>query len=672
MESSDHEQEKIERLRRAMYSRSLSGMLKERPRQRLEQTQPLVGEDWVEHGEEVAGTVVAPRTIGLMRKALWWFLGASIIFFIAALAFFGYYFTLGGGSFGASPSNIDIAISGPPQIPGGESTKLQIVVTNRNKIPLELADLVITYPPGTRSPTDFATDFPTQRISLGTIEAGGSRQGTVSAVFAGVEGQSANVKVELEYHIQGSSAIFVASSAYDVTFSSSPITLSLVGNTETVSGQPMQLAMTLASNASAPIKDALLHVDFPFGFTYSSASVSDPSFSSNPIVQDSSGATWAVGDINPGGQKTVTMQGVLSGVSGDQRVFNLTAGTRPDVASTSITTTLANSTYSMQISQPFLGLTIGVNNETGGSSIAAPGDAITVTVAYQNNLTTEITNAIIVARLSGIEIDGTTVKSADGFFRSTDDTVLWDKTTTNGELASLAPGAKGSVSFSFQMPASAALQNITNPHLDISVNAAGQRLSETGVPQNLQSASQQSIKLATNLQLNAQGLYYASPFGSSGPMPPTAGTETTYALVFTITNTTNKISNAKVTATLPSYVRWIGSHAPATEDLSFNQADGTFTWNVGDIMPGVGVGSTTPRQLAIAVGFTPSTSQIGQQPVLVQNVMLTGIDAATGASVSLNASPDVTTNLANVSKSSSSVLVGTDPGFSPANATVVK
>lgn len=662
MEPSEHEQEKIERLRRAMYSRSFSGMLGERPRHVLRETPQSVGEDWTtEESGEVAASTVAPRMIGVMRSALWWFLGASVVFFVVAVAFFAYYFTIGGGSSAASPSNIDIAISGPPQVPGGEPAKLQIVVTNRNQVPLELADLVITYPSGTRSPVDFSTDFPSQRISLGTIEAGGSRQGTVSAVFSGSEGEQANVKVELEYRVEGSSAIFVASSAYNVAFSSSPITLSVSGNTETISGQPLQLKVTLASNASIPIKDALLRVDYPFGFTFTSA---DP-------AQTQSGM-WAVGDIAPGQRKTVTIRGSLSGQSGDNRVFRLTAGTRADPSSTSVSTTLADTTYAMRISQPFLGLAIAVNNESTGNVIAAPGDNATISISYQNNLPTEITNAIIVARLSGVIIDGTTVKTPDGFFRSTDDTVLWDKSTTNGELAALAPGAKGTVSFSFQMPSSDALKNITNPHLDISVNAAGQRLSETGVPQNLQSASQKTIKLATDLQLNAQALYYASRFGPSGPMPPKAGTETAYALVFTITNTTNKINSAKVTATLPSYVRWIGSHAPSSEKLSFDQTNGTFTWDIGDIMPGVGIGSTTPRQIAISVGFTPSTSQIGDQPILVQDVTLKGLDAATGATVTRKTSPDVTTNLAIVSKSSSEVIVGTDPGFSPANATVVK
>jgi hypothetical protein len=658
-EGSDFEQEKIERLRRAMYSRQLSEKMGERPRHALAPEREALPGDWREEEPGVSGSMVAPRFIGVTRKILTWTLVASIVFFVAALGFFAYFFVFGGGG-GASPSNIDISISGPPQVAGGELTKLQVVVTNRNRVPLELADLVVTYPQGTRSPLDFASDFPSQRISLGTIEPGGTRQGTVSAVFAGVAGENENVKVELEYHLSNSSSVFVASRDYGLNFGSSPITLSINGNTQTISGQPVQLDVTLSSNVSAPVKDALLHVDYPFGFVFSSA---DPAPASPGL--------WAVGDLNPGERRTVTIRGALSGESGYNRTFRFNAGTRTSATTTGITSVLSSGSFAMQISQPFLGLAVSVNKQNG-TVIAQPGDNVNVTVAYQNNLSTEISNAVIVARLSGIEIDGSTVKSSDGFYRSTDGTVLWDKTTTDGALAAIAPGQKGTVSFSFQAPLSSALNAVTNPHLDISINAAGQRLSESGVPQNLQSASRASIKLATDLQLNVQGLYYANPFGSTGPMPPKAGTETTYALVFTVTNTTNKIVSGKVTATLPSYVRWIGSHAPASEDLAFDQASGTFIWNIGDIAPGVGIGESAPKQLAVAIGFTPSTSQIGQQPALVRNVTLTGIDAATGASVQRSATPDVTTNLATVSKSSQDALVGTDPGFSPANATVVK
>src|SRR3989338_1448340 len=644
---SSHEDEKIERLRRAMYSRTLSEKLGGRPRRELGQTQPLAGEDWQRPEPTLRHSTVAPRTIGLMRTGLWWVLGLSLVFFLGAAAFFGYYFTFGGGASQVAPANITIGIAGPPQIAGGEPTQLQVTVANRNQASLELADLVISYPAGTRSPTDLSTDLTSQRISLGTIEAGGVRQGTVSAVFAGATGDTADVKVELEYRLRGSSAIFVASSNYQATFSSSPISVSIDGNSETVSGQTVQFTATVSSNANTPIKDVLLSISYPFGFTFASGSPAP----ARPGV-------WVLGDFAPGQKRQVVIRGTLSGESGDERVFRFAVGTRNVPQHTGIDTPLSSNSFKMQVSQPFLGLAVSVNKSTGTSATVSPGDNVNVLISWQNNLSTPITDAVIVARLSGIQIDGAAVRSQDGFFRSSDDVVLWDKTTTNGALSNLSAGAHGVVSFSFQVPGSDVLKNIRNPSLTITINAAGKRLSEAGVPENLQATALQHIAVASDLTLAAQGLYYANPFVSVGPMPPKAGTETTYALVFTLTNTTNKISNAKLTAVLPPYVRWVGIYSPASEKVSFNQSDGTVSWNIGDIAPGVGLGGTPPRQAAIAIGFTPSTSQIGQEPVLLQNIVLTGTDAS-GAPVTRTAK-DITSN-----------IMG-DPGFSATNATVVR
>ena len=248
--------------------------------------------------------------------------------------------------------------------------------------------------------------------------------------------------------------------------------------------------------------------------------------------------------------------------------------------------------------------------------------------------------------------------------------MFWDKTTTSGILATLAPGARGVVSFSFDMPVGDALKHARNPRLTISVNAAGNRIAESGVPEVLQSTASAAVSLASDLQLIAEGLYYTNPFGSSGPMPPKAGQETTYALVFTVRNSTNKISKARLTASLPPYVRWVGVYSPASEKVKFNQVDGTVTWELGDIEPRVGLDGTAPRQAAIAVGFTPSTSQIGQQPALLQNIKLTGVDAST-TPIS-RVVDNLTTNLAKVSKSSADINVAGESGFSPASAMVVK
>jgi hypothetical protein len=195
------------------------------------------------------------------------------------------------------------------------------------------------------------------------------------------------------------------------------------------------------------------------------------------------------------------------------------------------------------------------------------------------------------------------------------------------------------------------------------VNAAGKRTDATGVPQSLQSAVVKKVQIATNLQFFA-----AATYGQNGPMPPKAESETAYGVVFKVTNTTNAITNAKVTAHLPPYVRWAGATGPQSEisNISFNQANSTVTWNVGDIAPGVGVNSIGSRYATFLLGFTPSTSQIGQSPVILDSIQLTGTDAVTGQQIVIDSSSkqsavhDITTNLSD------------DPNFDPVNATVVK
>ncbi len=286
---SEHEKEKIERLRRAMYSRSLSDKLHDRERRTLDVDEADVNDDFVRPEVQVSGLRVAPRAISFARHALWWLLGGALIFFLGALGFFGYYFLIGGGSLAASPNNISITVTGSPQIEGWTPTELQVVVTNHNNAALELADHVITYPNGTRSPTDFSTPLESQRITLGTVAPGESRHGTVSAVFDGQTGEQSPVKVELEYRMGGSSAIFVASTSYTLVFSSSPLSIAIEGNGETISGQPVQITATVASNTEAPVRDVLLFAQYPFGFKLSSASP--------PPGAD---GLWHLGELQPG------------------------------------------------------------------------------------------------------------------------------------------------------------------------------------------------------------------------------------------------------------------------------------------------------------------------------------------------------------------------------------
>ena len=109
----EENEERIRRLREAMYSRKLEPLIKEKPRRELELTRPPVGEDFVHEEKGVGGAVAAPSRVRFMRALVNWAVAAGIAFFIGAAGFFLYFFFIGEGSGTVSPGNIDISVSGP-------------------------------------------------------------------------------------------------------------------------------------------------------------------------------------------------------------------------------------------------------------------------------------------------------------------------------------------------------------------------------------------------------------------------------------------------------------------------------------------------------------------------------------------------------------------------------
>ena len=107
------------------------------------------------------------------------------------------------------------------------------------------------------------------------------------------------------------------------------------------------MTVTIASNATEPINDVLLSAAFPFGFQMTSS-----------VPNVIAPGLWKLGTLNPGQKQSVMVTGVLTGNTGDDRVFNFTTGTRTSNASSSIDVPLGASPFSVSISQPFMGLSI--------------------------------------------------------------------------------------------------------------------------------------------------------------------------------------------------------------------------------------------------------------------------------------------------------------------------
>lgn len=608
----DEDLTRIENLKRRMYSRETEQLRGVREH-KLYQTDEGARTDW-EHG------ALPKVTENARRSPLKIFLSFSVVFFLVAAGYAAYLYF--GGSNVVSSANIGVSIAGPVSIRGGEKLSLEIAVENRNATPLEVADLLVEFPDGTRNPEDLSKELLRTREGLGDVASGAVIKKNISAVLFGEERAVKDIKLTIEYRVPGSNAIFYKESSYQVVISSAPLSVVVEAPKEANSGQDMTLTVTVSSNSTDTVQGVLLKADYPSGFSFKSATP-------KPSKDD---RIWKLGDIKSGSTRTFTIRGSLSGENLDTRVFRFEIGIASTKDDTVIATPFSSITEEISIAKPFIGLSIAANGSSDDKVAISSGKPVRIDLSYVNNLLVPVSNVEITLVLSGSALDKTSVTAESGFYRSVDNTIIWNK-STNQKLSLIPPGEGGTVSVTLaSIPLSGGVTNLRNPEIFLAGSVKGQRNESGSVPESVISSVKRTLQIQSDVALSSRLLYYSGPFKNTGPMPPKAEKETTYTVVMTITNGSNDLNDVIVTAPLPSYVRFI--QGTAEESISFSAVGGMVTWNVGALKAGTGFGSF-PKQASFQIGFIPSVSQIGKTPVLVNSMILSGTDRFTNTSLKL-------------------------------------
>ena len=118
------------------------------------------------------------------------------------------------------------------------------------------------------------------------------------------------------------------------------------------------------------------------------------------------------------------------------------------------------------------------------------------------------------------------------------------------------------------------------------------------------------------------------------------------------------MTNVRVYATLPSYVKWQGIIKPIDEKLSYNPINGQIYWDVGELKAGTGFAGS-PKEVNFQISFTPGINQAGTMPSLIGQTIASGDDAFADTALQVNRDP-LNTSLS------------TDPNFKDDQAVVVR
>lgn len=625
------EQSKIENLKKGLYSRSAPDV-RHKPHAGLQEEKYDVRTDW-EHPKEEAEDVTLNSQYEDHRMSFFTkLLIGSGIFFVLAVAV-GAFLVFRGGNF-VSANNVDIMVEGPVSVAGGEPLSFEVQVYNKNNIKLELVDLTVEFPAGTADATDSTKELRRFREFMDDINPGGVSQKTVRAILYGEENSRKQVRVKVEYRTKGSNAVSVKEKDYEIAITSAPINLSVTSFKEVNSGQEFEMSVLVTSNSQEVLKNLLLKAVYPFGYSYISSDV-------KPIFDN---GTWKIGDLPPKGKRTIKIKGKIDAQDDEERVVRFALGVQSTKNDRVIGTEFVNTTQNITIKKPFLSTQLAFDGDSSIQEYATQFNNQTqVEISWFNNLPSAVIDGEVRVKLSGSAFDKASVSPDQGFYRSADNEIVWNKMTTPS-LTSIGAGESGRVSFRIT-PRNLSSQGrpVVNPEVSVDVSIKANRVSEGNVPQSIASTVKKKIKVGSSASLASQVLYSTGPFSNTGPFPPKAEKPTTYTVLWTIYNTSSNISNAEVRSSLPAGVKWVGKVAPGTEDITYNSVDGTIIWKAGSVAANNGTDSNR-KQVAFQISFEPSVSQVGQSPLLIKETIFSAIDQFTGSPIESN-QPAQTTEL---------------------------
>ena len=590
-------------------------------RSRLHQEKVVYEDDWKTKQVDTSFTpMTAKKPSTSFFKKLFF---GSLACLVIALIVFAVSF-LGGGNT-ISEKNVDIVITTKSYVDGGEQLPVEVTLVNKNKLPIELATLVLEYPEGNQEAANASGALARIAREIGSVPAGATHQESFSIQLYGTENSERTIRARLDFRVQGSNAIYNKEQPIAVTIRTSPVTITLTAPEQAVPNQEIPLKFSIVGNGTATLPNTAMILEYPSGFTFNRAEPA-PSYGST---------VWYLGDLPPGTNRTIIVYGSLVGSVTDLKTIRASIGRQSDRNEQQLDTTYNTLAQVIPLTDAFLDAKIEVANQTGSAVAIASNQQVRVRVTYRNTLSVPITNAELSIALSGAAYDQGLVEPVTGFFDTANNKIRWTS-QQDPKLASIGPGESGSVNFSIRPRQLTGSSASANPTIKVVLDVLGYQ--SGGTKLTAAAVDTKTFTINSDLNLLARSIHYTGAIQNSGPMPPTPNKETTYTLELRITNTRNRIAGAKLVTKLPTYVSWKEVILPQTEtqNVSYNQVTRELVWDIGDVQGG---SASASRTLSLKVGITPSANQVGTAPLLTDALTLTGRDTFTNQDLTITKLP---------------------------------
>jgi hypothetical protein len=434
-------------------------------------------------------------------------------------------------------------------------------------------------------------------IELGTIAKGTGKQIAINGKFYGGKGEKGSIEANLRYTPKSTSSQFDVKTSFEVTLATSPLLFEVSAPSEIATGQELDYVITYENRSPETFRNLRVIAKYPPDFLYLSSDVS-------PTESDD---TWLISELKPNQSGKIVIHGSMAGARDSAKTFGASIGILQGDNSLFTYNTVEKRTQIIATPLVIAQLVNG-NNE----AIVNPGEELRYVVSYKNESAIGMRDVIVSLSLDTNFLDVSSLKLQQGFYDQATGRITWKASDIPG-LSRLEPGQGGEITFT--VPVVNEFKPGTNPKNILvrslaTIDSPDVKSVLTGNKTIASNLVQVKVGALVNLQV--AGIFSGNNIINSGPVPPVAGSETTYTVRTRVASSSNDLSQSRVTFVIPSGVVYKEKSYPSGETVEYNARTNELIWEVGVLASG------KEKEFQFQVSITPNASQVGKEVILVK------------------------------------------------------
>lgn len=522
---------------------------------------------------------------------------------------------------------LEASLEGPASVRALEEVTYAVRYRAAGDVPIAQLELSLNLPASFRlvraipSPDDGST------WRLGSLTSGSDGEVLVTGFFRDAVPTANTLQASFTYRPANFSSDFRDFRSLPVHVDGTLIEVSATGPEKALPGDQVTYALEVRNGSASPVEGVRLAAELPkdFRFVFSSPAPSSPGT-----------FTWDLPPIAPAGVATVTLTGSFTAsAEGTQAVGASVAlmelGAALKQAQALARTDMLGGAFDFHLV---------VNGGTGDLAID-PGGALRISVDYANRGSDTLSG--VTFRLAAdpgarsLPLDWAAATGIGDGVR-VGNALTWGKDALPG-LEALAPGAEGTIDLTVPLlaaidPAKAA------DRFPLSLTMTVQKVGSVASPRSV-SVTPVTVAINSDFAARAQARYFTpegEPVGQ-GPLPPKAGSSTTYRVYWSLENRLHPLSGTRMSATLPTDAGWVARTDATAGTLAYDETTRTVSWTVPSWPEG-----TPLLQSWFDVTTAPSESDVGSFLKLVNAAGAEATDTVTKARLS-RVLPELTSEL---------------------------